>query len=72
MLGKIYGDGLSVMRGKIHLYLGVDFDYSTKGTVKLSMILYSEQIEDNFPKPITSAALSTAASHLFQVQPDGE
>ena len=28
-MGKIYGDGITVTRGKIHTYLGMDFDYST-------------------------------------------
>ena len=38
-LGGEYGDGLKVTRGNMPSYLGMDFDYSIKGTVKLSMIL---------------------------------
>ena len=72
VLGRIYGNGLSVMRGKRHSYLGMDFNYSIKGTIKLSMVLFSKQIKDNFPKPITSTASSPAADHIFQVQSDNE
>ena len=56
----------------MHSYLGVDFNYAIPGTVQLSMIPYSKQIEDNFPEPITSTAPTPAADHLLQVRPDDE
>ena len=71
-LGGIYGDGLSVTRGNIHLYLGMDFYRSIKGDVKLSIIPYSKQNSDHFPEPITSTAQTPATDHLFQVWPDDE
>ena len=35
-----YGKKLTVKRGKVHEYLGMDLDYSRKGAVKVSMIKY--------------------------------
>ena len=29
VMAKIYGPGITVTRGKVHTYLGMDFDYST-------------------------------------------
>ena len=69
-LDGIYGNGLSVTRGKVHSYLGMDFDFSAMGDVKLSMIPYANQIDDDFPEPITCTALTSTADHLFQIRPD--
>ena len=41
-LGQAYGNKLTVYRGKVHLYLGVCFDYTTLGTVQIVMIPYSK------------------------------
>ena len=38
-LPRIY-EGLMVRRGKVHEYLGMDLNYSKKGTVKVSMIKF--------------------------------
>ena len=48
-MGKIYGEGITVTRGKFHSYLGMYFNLSTQGTTKLSMIKYAVQILDDFP-----------------------
>ena len=37
-IAKIYGPGVTVTQGKLHSYLGIDFDYSTPQSVKVSMI----------------------------------
>ena len=37
-LGKLYDNDLAVHQGKVHSYLGMLFYYSTKGTVKISML----------------------------------
>ena len=71
-LGNIYGDGLSVRRRKIHSYIGMDFNYSINGTVKVATIPYSNIIKDDFPEPITSTASPPALDHIFQVRPDDE
>ena len=71
-LGKRYDNDLTVHRGTVHSYLGMHFDYGTKGTVKVSMIPYSKKIIDDFPKPVTSTAPTPAGDHLFTVLPDDE
>ena len=50
----------------------MDFDYTTMGDVKLSMIPYAKKIEDDFPELITCTSPIPAADHLSQVRPDDE
>ena len=50
----------------------MDFDSTMVRDVKLSMIPYAKQIEDDFPKPIICTAPTYATEHLLQVQPDDE
>ena len=69
-LGQLYDNDLTVHQGKVHLYLGMHFDYSTKGTVKISMIPYTKQIIDDFPERVTSTAPTPAGDHLFTVKTD--
>ena len=45
-LGKLYDNDPTVHGGKVHLYLGMHYDSSTKGTVKMLMIPYTNQIVD--------------------------
>ena len=40
-MAKIYGDSITVTRGKIHTYLGMHLDYSAPQTLKVSMIKYA-------------------------------
>ena len=54
-MGKIYGEGITVTRGKVHYFLGIKFDLYTQGTTKMSMIKYAEQILDDFPEVLTSS-----------------
>ena len=56
--------------GRVHDYLGMDLDYSTKGEVKIGMIKYLQNVEDKFPEPILGTAKSPAGEHLFQVCED--
>ena len=71
-MGKIYGECITVTHGKVHSYLGMDLDFSTQGTTKLSMIKYSVHILDGFPEVLTTSATYPAAEHLFQVLDDGK
>jgi hypothetical protein len=50
-LQKDYGEHGKVMihRGKIHEYLGMQFDYAKPGNVKIGMIKYAEDMLDEFP-----------------------
>ena len=70
-LAKIYGPKLSIHRGKLHSYLGMDMDWSSPKRVKISMIKYLKAIIETFPELIKSTAESPAAEHLFQTR-DGD
>ena len=39
-MAKIYGPNITVSRGPVHDYLGMDLDYSERGNIKISMIKY--------------------------------
>ena len=71
-LGEIYSNKLTVMREKVHSYLGMHFDFTKIGTVQVGMIPYSKETIDDFPEPITSTAPTPVADHLFMVRPDEE
>ena len=71
-LAKIYGPGITLSRGKVHNYLGMDLDYSIRGKVKFSMIKYLDKIILIFLDNITSTAESPAADHLFQTREEDE
>ena len=64
-LSRIYGDKISVHRGEVHDYLGMDLDFSTPGRVRVSMIKYLSKIIKAFPEVIKSTAETPAAEHLF-------
>ena len=71
-LAVIYGKALTVHRGKIHDYLGIDLDYTTKGKVGVSMIKYVDKILEGFSEELGAPAATPAAEHLFQVRNDSE
>ena len=66
-LAKIYGPKVTVSRGKVHDYLGMDLDYSGHKNVKISMIKYLKKIFEDFPEEITKFAETPAGEHLFKV-----
>ena len=67
-LAKIYGPRMTVSRGRVHYYLGMDLDYSTAGNVKISMIKYLTNVIQDFPEDITTTAATPAAEHLFKAR----
>eukprot|EP00804_Cyclotella_cryptica_P015947 CCRYP_019194-RD/>CCRYP_019194-RD protein AED:0.15 eAED:0.15 QI:0/-1/0/1/-1/1/1/0/395 len=67
-LGSKYGAGITVMRGKHHDYLGIDFDFSEEHVAKLSMIKKIEKVFEDFPEEIGKACSSPASEHLFEVR----
>jgi hypothetical protein len=71
-LAKIYGDSLTVHRGKIHDYLGVDLDFSQKGVVRASMIRYLAKLIEEFPEAIVGTASTPASDNLFQVRDESD
>jgi hypothetical protein len=52
--------------------LGVDYDYSVSGTVKVSQIKYVQKILDDFPQQIGGPLESPAAPYLFDIRPDDD
>ena len=62
---KIYGNRMTIHRGKVQDYLGMDLDFSSAKTLKIRMIKYIKMIINKFPEEIKSAAAMPAAEHLF-------
>ena len=71
-LAVIYGEALTVHRGKIHNYLRMDLDYTTKGKVGVSMIKYVDKILEVFLEELCAPAATPAAEPLFQVRNDSK
>ena len=67
-LSDIYGDNITIKRGKVHDYLGMDLDFSSDGVAKVGMIKYIREIENDFPEELGAPATSPAAEHLFKVR----
>jgi len=67
-LAGIYGPKMTIRRGPVHDYLGMDLDYSESGTAIVSMIKYLRKIFVDFSEDITSTAATPAADHLFKVR----
>ena len=61
---------MTVHRGKVHDYLGMDLDFSSVKVLKIGMIKYIKKILGEFPEEIKSAAATPAAEHLFTVCED--
>ena len=57
---------LTVTRGKVHEYLGMTIDYSTKGEVKFSMIEYIDKLLEELPAHMRGTATTPAAGHIFE------
>ena len=67
-LSETYGVSVATHRGKVHDYLGMIFDFSSKGKVMIHMIEYIKTIIDDFPEEIIATKTSPAADHLFTVK----
>ena len=63
---------LKATRGKVHDYLGMNLDFSTKGEVKIGMIDYVKEMINDFGEDVTKIAKTPAAEHLFKVRDDVE
>ena len=63
---------MTVTRGKIHDYLGMDLDYTSKKELKVVMIKYLKKVMTDFPEAITSKAATPAADHLFDIRDEEE
>ena len=70
-LTVIYGDKLTVYRGKVHNYLGMDLDYTRKDNVGIGMIKYLSSMFTSFSEDLGVAEAATpAAEHIFKVHVD--
>ena len=58
---------MTVHRGKLHEYLGMDLDFSTPKVLKIGMIKYIKKVLEEFPEEIKSVAATHAAEHLFEL-----
>ena len=67
-LGKIYEANIRVNRGKIHDYLGIDFDSSQKGVMRLSMMNNIAKIFRDFPEEIGKLCATPASDHIFMIR----
>ena len=56
---------LTIRRGKIHEYLGMTLDYTSKGKVKIDMRQYLKSILEDLPTDYDGSAVTPAADHLF-------
>ena len=63
---------LKVNSDKIYDYLGMNLDFSEDGNVKVSMIIYLNEILRDFPELLGDITMSPAANHLFKVRSDDE
>ena len=71
---SIFEDGsgkMTVSRGKVHKYLGINLDNTTKGLCKVTMLDYIEAVINTFDKidqKATETKTSAAPSDLFVVK----
>ena len=52
--GDIYVDRMTVHRGKVHDYLGMDLNLSSPKVINIGMIKYIKKIHEDFPEEIKS------------------
>ena len=63
---------MTIHRGKVHDYLGMDLDFSSAKVLKIGMIKYIKKIHEDFEEEIKLAAATPAAEHLFNVCKDNK
>ena len=62
---------LTVTRGKVHDYLGMTFDYTIPGKVKITIPDFVQGVLDECPEDLMKGPSSTpAANHLFNFDPE--
>jgi len=69
---KIYGEGMTIYRGKVHAYLGMDLDFSTPKVLKIGMIKYVKKVIEELPEQMKSVAVTPDAEHIFNVHKDNK
>jgi hypothetical protein len=66
--GKV-GD-LSVKRGNVHDYLGMELDFSDEGSFIVNMEQYFNEVLEDLPEDMDGIAATPAAEHLFKTRDD--
>ena len=61
-----------IHRGKVHDYLGVNFDFTERQQVKVSMIKYLCNVLNEFPAKIKGTAATQEVDHLFEVKTEDD
>ena len=61
-----------VYQQKVHDYLGINFDFSEKGKVKIGIIPLLENIFESFPEEIGAIATSPSRDNLFKIRDEAE
>ena len=61
---------ITVKRGMVHSYLGMTFDYSTPGKVRITMSKYVMSMLDEYH--VTGSAATPASSNLFEIDSESE
>ena len=61
---------ITVKRGMVHSYLGMTFDYSTPGKVRITILKYVMSMLDEYH--VTGSAATPASSNLFEIDSESE
>ena len=61
---------MTIMRGKVHKYLGMAIDYSLSGKVILSMIDYIGNMIEDIPEYLKGKSATSEEHHLFGTAED--
>ena len=69
-LESIYGP-MTLKRGNKHTYLGMNMDFTERGTVKVSMTGYIDETVYELPEYFTTPVVSPAAEHIFKINTSG-
>ena len=71
-MDELYGgtQPLTVHRGEVHRYLGMDLDFSVPGKVRVGMQKYAKDMLDEGTRDFEGEAATPAAEHLFATDPE--
>ena len=68
-MGKEFGNGTTIKRGKVFEYLGMELDFETcPGTMIVSMIKYLQKIIQEFPEILKATTACPATDNLFTIR----
>ena len=61
---------LTVNRGKVHDYLGMELDFSDENSFTVNMEKYFDEVLEDLPEDMDGTAVTPAAEHLFKTRDD--